>query len=308
MSAMLSLNNGRLGLSLQPALGACCSSLTYTRPGQVPLHLLRPLPFGSEDPFASGCFVLVPYSNRLFGARLMTRTRGNQAIALNRKTVHHPVHGVGWTKHWTVLETAHHSATLEYLHHADGHWPFAHTCRFTVSLAARSVRFELTLRNLSDDDMPEGLGFHPYLQMEADAVLRFAAHSVWQQDAHGMPTSRSTVAEDARFDFGDFTNAMGTDINHCFAQWTGVAELRRPAHALAIRLAADPGLGHLVVYHPPQQPWICIEPVSHATGAFSLEKLHTCADGLRWLAPQCSARLSMELHVVDLPYEPTTPC
>jgi galactose mutarotase-like enzyme len=32
-------------------------------------------------------------------------------------------------------------------------------------------------------------------------------------------------------------------------------------------------------------PWLCAEPVSHATGAWSLPQIHQASAGLRWLSP-----------------------
>jgi len=237
----------------------------------------------------------------MFEGRLIARQRGAQTIASNRAGVRHPVHGVGWAKRWTVQESARHCATLSYLHAADPHWPYAHACSLMVTLGPRSARFELVLQNLSDEPMPAGLGFHPYLMLEGDSLLRFSAKAVWDQDLAGVPCRRIPVAGDQRFDFGAPRRVEAVELNHCFAQWAGVADLRRPQHALTVRVTADSALVHLVAYRPTGQPWICIEPVSHATGAFSLDRLRGRAHGLRWLAPRRSMRACMEIRVIDSP-------
>ena len=296
MNPAIQLRLGTLELTLEPALGGCCSALRYHRRANAPVDLLRPLASGITDPFESGCFVLVPYSNRLFGQRLLMRNSEALTLPLNRNPGRHPVHGVGWTKRWNVESSANAHATLAYHHAPDAHWPFEHACTLTVTLTTECARFELALRNLSNDSMPAGLGFHPYFALDPDALVRFAADSVWQQDAEGVPCSLDPVQANPRFDFARLRPAAAVELNHCFANWTGAAELRRPLHGLTVQVTADPGLSHLVVYRPPAQRWICIEPVSHATGALSLERVN---HGVRWLAPGATAQASMAIRVLD---------
>jgi aldose 1-epimerase len=243
--------------------------------------------------------MLVPYSNRLYDGRLFTRQRGTLTLAPNREGVRHPVHGVGWSKRWELRASARSRVTLAYQHAADAHWPHAHACSLSVTLGPRSARFALALQNLSSEPMVAGLGLHPFLMLEADTMLHFSAKAVWDQDAAGWPRRLVPVAGHARFDFETPRRAQEVELNHCYAQWAGVAALHRPQQGLTVRVTADSALAHLVVYRPAAQPWICIEPVSHATGAFSLGALHGRAQGLRWLAPRRTLRASMEIRVID---------
>jgi galactose mutarotase-like enzyme len=50
-------------------------------------------------------------------------------------------------------------------------------------------------------------------------------------------------------------------------------------------MRASSELDHLQVYRPPGVPWLCVEPVSQATGAWSLPQVHQASAGLRWLPP-----------------------
>ena len=291
------LRQGMLELALEPELGACCSALRYHGGAGGPVDVLVPLAPGNTDPFQSGCFVLVPYSNRLFGQRLLMPGSEALAIPLNRDKVSTPVHGVGWTKRWNVVSCSRESAVLAYHHAPDAYWPFAHECGLTVTLADSGAHFELTLRNLGGAAMPAGLGFHPYFALEPDALASFQAKSVWQQDADGVPNGMEAVAGNPRFDFSHPRPAQAVELNHCFAHWDGYAQVLRPHHALTVQLTAGPGLGHLVVYRPAAQPWLCMEPVSHATGAFSLKAMHSPENGVRYLASGASMVASMDIEV-----------
>ena len=63
------------------------------------------------------------------------------------------------------------------------------------------------------------------------------------------------------------------------------------------RARASARLRHLVVYRTHAQPWLCLEPVSHATGAFSLPHLHQPRHGPIELAPGRVLRGWMELRI-----------
>lgn len=288
------LHRGPLQLTLLPHRGACWAALLLHRPGQAPLPLLRPLPAGSDDLFASAAYVLVPYSNRLFGQRLLTGAGEALQIALNRPGIGDPVHGVGWMKAWTVQARADEAVTLACAHAADSHWPFDHVCQMRIALGMDRVVLHLRVVNRGLQPMPVGAGFHPFLAIDEDSVLSFSATGRWEQDAQGLPTRR--VPADASAEAG--LPAARLVLNHCFAGWSGPVRLRRPRHRIAVSLRADAALGHLQIYRPPGMPWLCAEPVSHATGAWSLPQVHQPDAGLRWLAPggtfEVLVRLSVE--------------
>ena len=74
-------------------------------------------------------------------------------------------------------------------------------------------------------------------------------------------------------------------LNHCFRDWHGPVDIERPAVGISIQMRASDNLRHLVVYRTTGQPWLCIEPASHATGALSLERMNSGKNGLRLLQP-----------------------
>src|SRR3546814_5231035 len=57
----------------------------------------------------------------------------------------------------------------------------------------------LTLRNIGDEAMPAGLGFHPYFQADEDSSLQFQADRLWLAAADLLPVRE--VAADALGDW-----------------------------------------------------------------------------------------------------------
>jgi aldose 1-epimerase len=88
--------------------------------------------------------------------------------------------------------------------------------------------------------------------------------------------------------------------DHCHAGWRGPVCLTHPRRQIALSVTASAELEHLMVYRRPGQPWLCLEPVSHATGALSLPALNTPASGARLLAPGERWSVWMNLRVMPL--------
>ena len=294
--AQLSLHCGALSLDLTSAGGAC-TALRWQVPGADAFNVLQPRAAQSEERFEQPSYALVPYSNRLFDGQLITPT-GPITLPGNHRLHPIPIHGVAWRTDWQTHQTGEASATLHYRHTADAHWPFAHECTQQVSLGPDTAHFALTLRNLSDQPMPAGLGFHPWFAVDEDSTVDFTAASVWTQDAQGRPLAAVPAGNEARFDFARPRPAMDVVQDHCHVNWHGPARLTHPRRQLAVELTASADLSHLMVYRRPGQAWLCLEPVSHATGALSLPALNTAACGARLLAPGASwsAWMTLAIH------------
>lgn len=293
----LVLQSDALSLVLAPRHGASWQALRYRDPSGPAVDLLRPSPAGDPDPYRSGGFALVPWSNRLFDGHMQ---RPDQTLNLpaNRAGVAHPVHGVAWMQAHEVLEAGPTHAVLRLVHAANDFWPQDFECRQTVVLEGLSVRFQLTLGNTSRHDMPAGLGFHPWLATDPGDTLRFEAERVWLQDDSGRPERESPIGQAPTLDGRTAREIDAWVLNHGYSAWTRSAWLARRSRGLQIHLHASERLSHLMVYRPAGAHWICVEPVSHATGAYSLAALHRPEWGVHWLAPgaQCSAQMTLDIE------------
>lgn len=281
MAQTLTLQHGPLALSLAPGRGAACTALTWSPPGQTPVDLWRPMPSQAEV-FEAACFVLVPYSNRLFGGRLLAQD-AEHALPRNHGRVEQAVHGLGWRQAWRLLERGRAQARLGYRHRADAHWPYDHSAEQSLTVREDGLRLHLTLTNLDRRSMPAGLGWHPRFALDAGDRVRW--------DARGEQAADRLA------------------LNDCFGPWRGAARLDRRSRGLRLRLRAGASLSHLMVFRLPDQPWLCLEPVSHATGAFSLPALRNPAHGARDLAPGRTLRAWIDLRIEPraFPFSPSHP-
>ncbi len=292
------LRSGPLSLALE-AEGGACTALHWQGPVGADFALLQPRSAGSTEVFEQPSFALTPYSNRLFGGQLITPA-GSLTLPNNHPLQPMPLHGVGWRLMWQLSQSSADSADLHYHHRPDAHWPFEHECSQQVRLSPTAARFSMTLRNLSPGPMPAGLGFHPCFALDEDSLIDFAAESVWTKDEQGQALVEAAPADDPRFDFAAPRMAMDVAQDHCHAHWHGPATLTHPARQLSVRLTASPELDHLMVYRKPGKAWLCVEPVSHATGAFSLGGLNQTASGARLLQAGESLTVWMDLRVTRL--------
>jgi aldose 1-epimerase len=74
----------------------------------------------------------------------------------------------------------------------------------------------------------------------------------------------------ARFDFTAELPVAGTGLVNGFTGWDGRAVIDWPEWEARLTMTASPALRHLVIYSPPGEPCVCIEPVSHSVDAFNL--------------------------------------
>lgn len=200
---------------------------------------------------------------------------------------------------WGIEAQTPDQVQLVYRHAANAHWPFAMECTQRIALTDDGVQWEAGICNVGTEAMPVGLGFHPRFALSPDALVTLAAPTVWLQDEHGQPVNPVPVQLDPRFDYGTPQPAHSLVLNHCFAHWSGVATLDRPVDQLSVRVSASPTLRHLMVYRLPGAPWLCVEPVSHATGALSLEAMDPTRDGVQVLLPGQRLSGAMDIRLRD---------
>jgi aldose 1-epimerase len=272
--SLLSLRAGRLALDLAPDCGGSIARFAVDGKGNI----LRPMP---ADALASGkgnntaCYPLVPYSNRIAEGRLNFDGETIK-LASNWPGQRHPMHGDGWSRAWQVTRSDARSAELVYEHDGNLGWPFRYRARQSFRLDAARLTVAMTLENLERRATPGGLGLHPFFARDADSELTCHTTGVWHADAEVIPTEH--VALPAAWDFSRGRRVDDVVLDHCFDGWDGRATMRWPSRRLAVELSASEALRHLVIFTPPQRPFFCAEPVSHANGAIGQTRL---ADGAR---------------------------
>lgn len=279
-------SDGQLVCEIEPELGGCIAGLWLDG---VPV--LR----STREPLASarqaGSYPLVPFSNRIARATLQWQGTSHPLVS-NNAPEPHSIHGVGWQRPWTVLDSDDSFAMLAYEHHADAAWPFAFDSSQTLRVRGRTLELTLALTNQSSTPAPAGLGWHPFFVKRPGSHISFEATGRWDMGADKLPTTRRPAP-------GLDADCASLDVDHCFDGWSGVVRLRD--ELLHTRLSSN--LRRLVVFTNGSRDVVAIEPVSHVNNAVSLVAAGADAKalGLHTLQPgeTLTAQMSIEVERVS---------
>lgn len=251
---MVRLQAGALTCELEPELGGCIAGLW--RQGAPVLRSAERSQLSTAR--QSGCYPLVPFSNRIAHATL--QWQGTlYPLVRNNGDEPHAIHGVGWQRPWQLLDSDSVYALLSYEHRADSAWPFAFDSSQSFRLAPDSLALTLSVTNQSRQPAPAGLGWHPFFMKRSGAHLFFRAGGVWEMGDDKLPTRRIAST-------GIDADCAALDVDHCFDGWDGRAVLRDGM--FEIELTSN--LSRLVVFTTPARDVIAIEPVSHVNNAPAL--------------------------------------
>lgn len=275
---MAELNVEGWELTLLPALGGSVGSLRWR--GH---DILRPTPPDARDPLQTASFPLVPYANRIANRRFDFGGR-QWALPANFGAHPHSLHGVGWQRPWEIAHADEDSITLTLEHPGGSGWPWPFRAEQHFGLGAEGLSMRLMLRNMADEAVPAGLGFHPYFPRHADSSLTAKLDAAWTSDATQLPLARVAAAH-----FGDWAAGESLTrpalVDNAHEGWDGRAHIE--GGGLGIRLAAT-GADTLHIYIPPGEDFFCVEPVTHLPDAINL-------GGMPLLAPEDN--LSIALHI-----------
>ncbi len=273
------LHAGALRLALRPDLGGSIAGLWHR---DTPI--LRSMePAALRGARQSGCYPLVPYSNRL-GFRHFRWKGSEYTTAANFEGSPHSLHGVGWMRPWEIVSSSAVEVVLRCRHRGDADWPFAFeaTQYFTLSPGAMSVQMVLT--NTADVAQPVGLGWHPYFPKRERSRLHIELAQRWDADVTQLPIRK--VAQP-----GIDSDIAHLDFDNCFEGWRGPARIRDEKFSLQLTSS----LPYLVVFTPQDRDYFCVEPVSHVSNAIHMAD--PAAHGLRSLPPGASIDAAMKLEV-----------
>ncbi|HVZ42736.1 MAG TPA: aldose 1-epimerase [Ramlibacter sp.] len=279
----MELTAGALTCAIEPALGGCIRGLWFD--GEPVLRSSAPGALATAR--QSGCYALVPFSNRIGGATLSWQGTQHPLVRNNGEEPH-AIHGVGWQREWAVLDEGERMVMLSYEHRPDAGWPFAFDCSQTLRVSDSGLELTLALTNQSSEPAPAGLGWHPYFTKRARSRIAFSAAGRWEMGPDKLPTVRKPSR-------GLDADCAFLDVDHCYDGWDGTAHLRD--ETLHVRVTS--GLKRLVVFTNDTRDFVAIEPVSHVNNAVNLHAAGRAAEelGLTILAPGESLLAQMAIGV-----------
>jgi aldose 1-epimerase len=257
MTELVTLQAGDARLVLAPTVGG--GVFAWTRgeydmfrpslPGALEANLSRDL----------ASYPLFPYSNRVAGRRF---SFGGATYELPQLLRSWAIHGAGWQLPWNATQAGN-TATLSLDYPGGTLWPFAFHAEQTFTLTPTALTSDLSIRNEHPSPAPAGFGQHPFFPRSPEMRLQFTAETVMHNGPDMLPTHTTKVPPE-----WDHTRGLPVGplpLDNCFTAWGGAARLIYPDRGYSLAITADPVFHHLIVYIPPGQPFMAVEPVSNAT-------------------------------------------
>jgi aldose 1-epimerase len=260
---MITLSDRALEVELHPDVGGSIGRLQFQ--GHDVLRSADTGSIKNKQPLGMSCFPLVPFSNRVGGNGFQY---GEREISLepNMAADEYPIHGHGWQSTWNVVSNSSTKAELIYASDAS-EWPWAYETVQAFELLDDSIHMSMTVRNLSLETMPLGIGWHPYFPLHKGTRLTFACQGVWECGEDLLPTRAIDVPEE--WDFARGKLVENTSVDNCFFGWDGHASIYNPLTDLEILIRASELFDHAVFYVPRADDFFCFEPASHRNNAFN---------------------------------------
>jgi aldose 1-epimerase len=234
-------------------------------------------------PFDLANNLLVPWSNRISGGGFYFGGRFHP-LEPNLPGEPYPIHGNGFSNPWSVESAS--AERVELSVTSNGPGPFCYEARATYALDAGALKMRLWVRNIGNEALPFGLGFHPWLVRTPQTLLLAKAQQVTLENSDHLPVGQASVPSRPEWDFATPRALPVAWINNAFLGWDGRARVLWSERGLALEIVADPPLSTYIIYSPTgDSDFFCFEPVSHLIDAHNLPG-GASAGGLIILAPQ----------------------
>jgi aldose 1-epimerase len=271
-----------------------------------------------EKPARHGFPILFPFPNRIKDGRFSWEDTSYE-LPLTKPP--HAIHGFALDADWQVTDQGEgpDGAFLTGRYRLprafpDGspRWPSDAYLDIRYALHGRSLTLDATVSNESEDDLPYGLGFHPYFRLPfgpdgdlSRTKVIIPASRSWVLD-ESIPTGETRPVDEA-LDFREGKPMSGLRVD---AVLTG---LEHNAEGFAVCRLVDESLGaefrigfdaipfrEVVVFTPPYaDDVIAVEPYTQTTDAINLQQRGVDA-GLRVLKPGQQESLRILMETADL--------
>ncbi len=240
-------------------------------------------------PSGYGIPILFPFPNRIENGRFAF---DGKVCQLDRpEGGGHTIHGFVLDRSWEVEEAG--------ASDAEGAWvrsrfraedfpevirqfPFPFEVVGTYRLADGALALEIEAVNSGEEDMPAGLGFHPYFPAPLTAggsrdlcTVQMPADKYWPLREDCIPTGEVLPVS------GKYDLRQPTPLERRYYDdvWSGVMQTDGwsrclfvdPTAGVSVAVEADGIFRELVFYAPEQRPVVCFEPYTCVTNAVNLQ-------------------------------------
>lgn len=280
----LTINSGALSATFRPDLGGRLARLLHRDYGDVIVPLID-LDFDPLDWPKAGAFPLFPFHGRLADARFK-QGDGSHQLQPNPYRGADAMHGPAHRRPWDVLSSTPDELVLTLHYKADPEWPFEFLAMQCFRISGSRLDVELELTNQASTSVPAGLGWHPYFVSTLDTPVQCNAGLRRPSSVSSQPTDgwerRPLPTEPL----------INRPFTEHFSEWSHTTI---STDAGRLEVSRQSGLPFVVVHRT--TGYICVEPVSHAAGAFALSETLRESAGLTALKPGATIRGRISLSI-----------
>jgi len=289
---------------------AGCQCLSY-RAGSIDV-IAGPADPGSwrEHPHRGGIPILFPWPGRVAGARF-TFNGHEYRMPVNEPARGHSIHGFASERAFRVTRRGPYfvTAILDSNDYSDlssiWPWPFKLEIDYEVG---NGLRLKARVTNTGNSVMPFGFGAHPYFHAPLDPkgsrdamMVQLDADLRWQLDASLIPTGTLEPLA-GKYDLRA-PRPLGADTYDDAFRMAPTsngdrprARLIDPSLKVALEVRADSAFEDFVVYAPPDNAVVALEPYTSAPDAFNLAARGVAAV-MRELAPGQTFEAGFEIRL-----------
>jgi aldose 1-epimerase len=229
-----------------------------------------------REPMAGGSYPMVPWPNRVSGARF---TFDGRMHALDANLGEHAIHGLGAFQPWSVDAADERSCRIST---ELSRWPFGGRAVQSFELADGALRQRIEVHS-TGERFPAGAGWHPFFRRDSgagDLRLCLDADELYETDAM-IPTGR-LVPVAGGTDLRGCPPARDLDLDTCYRDVRWPARLRWDN--LELGIDASPNAAHAVIFSPSHA--VCVEPQTCAIDAFNLDAAGHAGTGVEIVEPR----------------------
>jgi aldose 1-epimerase len=264
---MLAMQAGGYSARVVPEAGGIIAALDWRGPDGRS-HPLLHSPAGATPSTAApnmfGTWAMLPFANRAFGGVVDDGER-RFSVPENNPPGGGNIHGFGWQAQWRVARYDQGHTVLEH-RRTEGPDPYRYLARQEISLDETGMTLAFSVTNEANEDLPYGIGHHPWFPCAADTRLGMTAGGCLTFGESFRATGSRRLGDGGPY-VGDPVFATGTETAWSFLDWDGTARIETPSRGLAITLSASETLRCPVVWAPAGADFLCVEPQSHAIGS-----------------------------------------
>jgi aldose 1-epimerase len=291
------MQTSRLRLEFAPQYGGALTGLDYIGTPSRHVPILRRCSLSqlvARDARVAAMFVMVPFANRIPGNTIPT---SGATLSTPPNVPDQPlaIHGTGWQREWRVEETSDEFTRLSLEVTADD-YPIPFRAVQTFRLSEATFTASLGIRNISNEAIPAGIGFHPFFTRTGATRLTFSATHLWPEGPDRIPSRPQPMP--AGPDFANGAALPQHSVNDCYSGWDGAARIEGLEDGLSVSLRASSGLSALMLYAPAGEDFFALEPQTHVSGQVCPLEISSSGPGLGSLAAGESLVEEMAIEIV----------